>query len=137
MAYSESTVSDALALLVANRGNVKATALRLGVSRSTLVTWRDTAANPTTERESAVAEKTTHKKTLLADRLEALAHSLIDDLGDEARRIGNVSQVAVALGIAIDKARLLRGESTAITETRTVDDRRADILGKLRRVSAN
>lgn len=69
------------------------------------------------------------KREDLADRLEDLAHKLLDKaegkIGD-----ANLSNVTVALGISIDKMRLLREQPTSITAAMT-DDERADRVATL------
>ncbi|MEM8599296.1 MAG: transposase [Bacteroidota bacterium] len=128
--YSDAQRAEALAALEANDGNVAATSRQTGISTSTLRGWRDAPDR------AAPTELRAEKKAGLADRLEALAHDLIDDLAKPERRRGNVKDVATAIGIAVDKARLLRGESTEITETRSVEHIRDDIQRKLARLAA-
>jgi hypothetical protein len=74
------------------------------------------------------------KKEGLSERLEALAHLGIDALTPERLATAPVRDVATAVGIAIDKARLLRGEPTAINENRQ-EDVRARILHRLDRLA--
>ena len=115
--YTDEQRAEALAALDANGGNVSGTADDLGIPRGTLRRW-DKA------RENAAPAQLRHeKRDDLADRMEALAHTLLDDVLDSenaaARRIGKINEVSTAIAIAIDKARLLRGEATNITENRT------------------
>ncbi len=44
--YTEQQKAEALAALIENGGNVKATARQLGINRITLTTWRDKAHSP-------------------------------------------------------------------------------------------
>lgn len=114
--YSDEQKAEALAALAANDGNVSKTAQQLGIGRTTLQQWK-------TRGVPEVVTQLSHEKSGdLADRMEALAHALLGDLEDPARRIGKVNEVTTSIGIAIDKARLLRGESTSISEQR--QDRR-------------
>lgn len=109
--YSDEERAQALAALAANGGNVCRTARDLGMSLHTLRAWASGRRHP------EAAQMSQAKKAPLADRLEELAGKLVDAV---ALKIdgANLSQLAVAMGIAIDKARLLRGEPTAINEER-------------------
>ncbi|MEM8558373.1 MAG: hypothetical protein AAGG50_11175 [Bacteroidota bacterium] len=133
--YSDEQRAEALAALDANRdqngeGGYTATSRQTGIPRGTIRRWDE-------DRDRAAPAQLRHeKKAGLADRLEALAHDLINDLAKPERRVGNVKDVATAIGIAVDKARLLRGESTEITETRSVEHIRTDIQRKLARIAA-
>jgi len=107
--YSDTTKAVALATLDACRGNLKQAAAKAGVPIVTLLQWRDgQAINPD------VSQLRIEKSDELADRLEDLAHRLIDavpgKLGEAPLR-----EVALSLGIAIDKMQVLRGQPDAIT----------------------
>jgi transposase-like protein len=122
--YSDSQKAEALAAVDANGGNVSATAAALGIPQKTLDCWfRKRGVNP------EVAQMRLGKKEDLADRLEDLAHKLLDSA---TAKIGdaNLSNVTVALGISIDKMRLLREQPTSITAALT-DDERADRVAAL------
>lgn len=68
-------------------------------------------------------------KAKLADRLEHIAHLLVDGLDNpEKIAAAPLSQIATTLNLVIDKVRLLRGQTTAINEHR--DDARLDEFRK-------
>jgi transposase-like protein len=109
--YTDDHKATALAALTANGGNLKRTAQQLGIPRTTLAGW----ANG--HHVSAEVAKTRHQKErCMAEKLEELAHKVVD-LMPSKLEAATLSQCAVALGIIIDKMRLLREESTAINET--------------------
>jgi transposase-like protein len=122
--YSDSLKAESLAALDANGGNVRATAATLGIPHKTLDDW----ANERGVNEE-VAELRTGKREDLADRLEALAHTLLDSVAGKIHD-ANLSNVSVSMGIAIDKMRLLREQPTSITAALT-DDERADRVAAL------
>src|SRR5262245_27687368 len=106
--YSDHEKAEALAMLAANAGNVARTARQVHVPRQTLQEWAaGRGLSP------AVPELRHEKKAALADRLEDLAHRLLDLMPD---KIGaaNLQHCAVALGIAIDKLLRLRGQPAGI-----------------------
>jgi hypothetical protein len=116
--YSDHQRAEALAVLDANGGALRQTSRDTGIPTSTLKLWRDEGVHPD------CAELCTEKKQSLADRLEALAHTLIDALPGKVTD-ASLQQAATSLGIAVDKMRLLRGEPTSIQESRqelTEDD---------------
>jgi transposase-like protein len=107
--YTDDERSDALAALAANGGNVEKTAEQVGVPAATLGHW---AAG---RRHPEALHMAGEKKEALADRLEALANQLVDDMGLPAKRkAANLRQLAVAFGVCIDKMRLLREQPTLI-----------------------
>lgn len=107
--YSDSERATALAALDANGGNVAATARTLQIPRSTLQEWANGRVN------SEVTELRQEKKRDLAERLEDIAHELVDALPDKIGR-ANLQQTATTLGIVIDKMQLLKGEPTNIQQ---------------------
>jgi hypothetical protein len=112
--YTDTQRSDALAALAANNGNVTRTARQLAIPAKTIENWAKGQLHP------EVAEISVEKRRPLADRLEAVSHLLLDELSrPEKLSAANVQQIAVALGIGIDKARLLREQPTAITESQS------------------
>ncbi len=102
--YSDADKATALVALDANDGNVKRTAIQLGIPHKTLDDWaKGRNQNP------AVAELHTRKKGSLADKFENLAHLIVDAMPSKIDR-ATLSQCAVSSGIATDKAIRLRGE---------------------------
>src|SRR5690625_3701249 len=123
--YTDADRASALAALDANEGNLSKTSRNLGIAVSTLQRWiKDRAADLSDLRKE--------KKADLADKLEHVAHKLVDAMPEKLSE-ATLQQVATSLGITIDKLRLLREESTAIEEVRTSDakQRLVDRLKKL------
>lgn len=111
MAHSDNRKAEALAALDANGGNVARTARQLGIPRKTLSEW---AAGRGVAED--VAEIRQQKTEALADRLETIAHSLLDSFKDKLPD-ASLKDAATAFGIAVDKMRLLREEPTSIQKT--------------------
>jgi hypothetical protein len=129
--YTPEEVAAALAVLAACDGNVSRAAAETGVPRITLLGWakRQQEARPVAAGGEGVEQYSTAKKRgpapavpvsaaaieqargTLADKLEALAHQLADALPAKIAA-APLSQCAVSLGIAIEKMRLLREQST-------------------------
>src|SRR5262245_39693868 len=105
--YSNDDRAMALAALDANSGNLARTARETGVPRMTLREWARgrVGAGVTTARQE--------KRSSLADELEAIAWRLIESAPAKINS-ANLSQTMTALGIAIDKMRLLRSQATVI-----------------------
>lgn len=108
--YSDEERADALVTLDACGGNLTKAAKMAGVPVMTLAHWRDGAVS------DGVTELRSVKREALADRLDSLAHQLLDALPD---KIGEASlkDTAVSLGVAVDKALVLRGEANSISKT--------------------
>ncbi len=109
--YSEDDKATALACLCANRGNQKKTARQCQIPRATLQKWIQGKGV-----SAGAAAKVAHKKGELADKLEALAHRLLDAMPDKIEA-ASLQSLTVALDVAIDKMRLLRGEATVTVNT--------------------
>ena len=115
--YSDEEKATVLATLDANEGNVALTARQLGMPDSTLRGW---AKGRGTHEE--IAELRDQKKGELSERLEAIAHQLVDALPgkiDEA----SLQQTATSLGITIDKMQLLKQKPTGILDVNVNDAR--------------
>jgi transposase-like protein len=106
--YSDEFRANALAALAANGGNTERTAKQLGVPESTLRAWKAGDRHPEAAKE---CEK---KKGPMADTLEAVAWQLLDALPAKIPD-ASLKETATAMGIAIDKARVLRGLPTDYT----------------------
>jgi transposase-like protein len=114
--YSDEEKGTALAALDANGGNVERTAQQIGIPRKTLAGWAvSRGAGP------AVADLRQRKRGPMADALVAVAWRLLDAIPQKIKK-APLNQTAVALGIALDKARLLRGEPTSITSGEVTHD---------------
>lgn len=108
--YSEDDRAVALAAYAANESNLDRTAKFTGIPRNTIRNWVNGGAiNADTIQLSTV------KKGLLADRLETVAHLLVDCIPDKIAE-ASLQMVATSLGIAVDKMQLLRNKPTTITD---------------------
>ena len=116
--YSDADKATALAALDANGGNVSLTAKQTGVPRKTLEDW-----SKGRKVVDDVAEMRHLKKGELADRLEEVAHALIENIHiratNEFSPLVPLKDYATAFGIIIDKRQLLKGKPTSIYENLT------------------
>ena len=131
--YSDSDKAAALAALDANDGNVNRTAKQVRVPRKTLAMW---ASNR--HLSADVADIRQEKRKELSERLEDLAHTLVDILPDKLPA-ASVRDLAGALIVAVDKMQLLKGAPTAISKDvseRTNEERAARILELVRPAKA-
>lgn len=138
MAYSEDQVAEALAVLATSETMTAAQRVLKGrwgkaPHHATLARWQDQASkNP--ERDGSIAEKARDKKAELADAFERLARRILGRVTDDKIDQALLHQMTTAAGTAIDKMRLLREESTAITETRNHEEHRDIIAERLARL---
>jgi transposase-like protein len=114
-AYSDDDKANALAALAANGGNVAKTARQLKLPRVTLLRWSAGQVHP------EVSNLGHQKRKALDRKLEDLAHRLVDALPGKIDR-ATLAQAAVALGIAIEKMRLLREQATDINADANLSD---------------
>lgn len=110
--YSDDERAQALAALAANGGNVSGTARSLGVPTDTLRHWAKGKRHP------EAAKMAEEKKAPLADLFELFVSRVLSLTTDADIQGATLRDRFTAAGIAIDKARLLRGEPTAISEER-------------------
>ena len=104
--YSDQERAEAMLVLTANGGNLSATALDTGIPYHTLRHW---AAG---DRHPEAIQMAKEKMQPLADRLDEIASLLAEGMDDpEKIRKAPLNQIAVALGILIDKVQILRGPS--------------------------
>jgi transposase-like protein len=123
--YSDEQKAEALAGLDANAGNVARTARQLSLPRKTLDQWAKGRVHPD------VANLRQGKKEALADRLEALALRLADAMPGKIAG-ASLIQLAVAVGIVIDKMLLLRATASHVGGTEALTDQeRLDRLREL------
>jgi len=122
--YSDEEKGNALAALAANGGNALLTSQQTGVPRTTLQKWADGAVHP------CVPEMGQQKRQELADRLEGLAHRLVDAIPGKIAD-SDLKQLSVSLGIAVDKMRLLREQPTSIEGHDLSDDEKLAMLRQL------
>lgn len=105
--YSDEERANALATLKANGGKVSLTARQLGIPEVTLRQWASGLRHPEAMQMSE------SKSALLADHLEEVAFKLVKAMPKKIEKAG-LQQVAVSLGISVEKVKLLRGEPTEI-----------------------
>ncbi len=122
--YTDEERSNALAALAANGGNIKQTAAQLNIPRKTLENWSRGKLHPD------VADNGHKKRGPMADALEEVAWKLIDAIPPKIRK-APLNQTAVALGISIEKMRLLREQATAISGKEMTDEQRAARIEQL------
>jgi transposase-like protein len=118
--YTDEERATALAALVADGGNVKLTAAKLGIPRMTLASW----ANG--DRHPEATQMCHEKKGELADAFEGIAWRLLDAMPAKIAE-APLQAVATAAGICVDKMLLLRGEPTVIADNMTDEERDAQI----------
>lgn len=126
MAHSDAQKAEALAALAANAGNVARTARQTGIPATTLTKW-----SKGQNINGDVTEKGEEKRQGLADRLEALAHQIVDAL-PEKFDAASAQQLATTLGITVDKMQILRGKPSQINQDTLADpDRRRERIAEL------
>lgn len=131
--YTPEEIAAGLAALQANGGNIKRTARELSMPEATLRKWHNTikieqpppvSAQPECATECAVGKK--ELTGILAGQaignlpvlLESVAWKLsrmLPKAAKIARDKGQVSQIATAAAIAVDKALLIKGQPNSIT----------------------
>jgi hypothetical protein len=107
--YSDEERANALAALAANGGNVNQTARQLNIPEPTVRHWANGNVHPDVVKDHE------EKKESMAVALDRVAQQLLDAIPGKIDK-ANLSHTATAMGIAIDKARLLRGEPTSISK---------------------
>jgi hypothetical protein len=113
--YSDQERAEAMLVLAANGGNLSATAIDTGIPYHTLRHW---AAG---DRHPEAVQMAWEKMPPLADRLEEVVSLLAEGMDDPLKfRKAPLNQIAVALGILIDKVHLLRGQSVGSATTGVV-----------------
>jgi transposase-like protein len=118
--YTDDERATALAALAANGGNVARTAAQLGIPEKTLEHWSKG------DRHPEAAKMGDQKRGPMADALLEVAWKLLDSIPAKIRQ-APLNQTATAMGIALDKARLLRGEPTSITSAEMSHDHSLDL----------
>jgi len=105
--YSDRERCDALIAVAANHGDVRRTAKELGIPYWTLMNWYRGTRHP---EARALAEEAS---SMLADRLEEMAHLVLDELPDKVPE-ASVDHLNKLLANVVEKMRLLREQPTAI-----------------------
>ena len=127
--YSDEFKAEAVALAEA-LGDISRAAEELEMPYSTLYGWVRKGVGNT----GVPSDLQDEKRQAISDRLEGLIHKILDIAPDKADD-ADFKALLTALGIAVDKVQLLRGEATEITENRNIEHVRADIQRKLHRVA--
>ncbi len=109
----------------AHGGNAKLTAQQTGVPRATLQRWASGEGV-----HSCVPDIGHQKREDLADRLEDLAHRLMDAVPGKVAQ-ADLKGLGVCLGIAVDKMRLRREQPTSIEGHDLSDEQRHARLREL------
>lgn len=122
--YTDVEKAEALLAVDANGGNVSLTARQLGIPGRTLATWVKGRVHP------EIVKSCEAKRAPLADRLEELAHKLIDAIPGKIEK-AKMQEVSVSAGIALDKMRLLRDQPTGIFADGLSDEERAARLASI------
>jgi len=117
MAYTEQQRADALITLETNRGNIKKTAIQLGIGEATLHRWIDeNSENGDIKSDIAVATKerlpATREDFII--RLTRLRDLHLEHLENNYQDL-TARETVVSLGILIDKVELLEGNATSRT----------------------
>lgn len=108
--YDDETRAEAVTVLTAagypdRKGALTQTSNQLGIPMETLRRWFYATSNPPPPK---IVSK---KKAELADRLEEVAHQLLDAMPGKIEG-ASLQQIATAFGIAVDKRQLLTGDAT-------------------------
>ena len=121
--YTDSERATALATLAANGGNLARTAAETGVPAATLAQWRNAQATaaqtPKKADPATLAALVEVVKLELDAKLERNAHFFAEAMGlPEKIAEATLAQLATALGVTIEKMRLLREQATSINANR-------------------
>jgi hypothetical protein len=108
--YSDEEKAAALVALAANGGDVSRTARQIGIPINTIANWSKGMVHP------AVTKIGEEKKPLLADLFESFVGRVLALTTDADIQGSTLKDRFTAAGIAIDKARLLRGEPGAASD---------------------
>jgi len=118
--YSDEDKVRALAMLAANGNNLKATALQLGIPRTTLIDWSHGR-----KIQPAVIVEAEQQKKSLAEMFDEVATkalgSAVDRLDAEAKTMPIKELIDISKK-AVETSRLLKGEPTQIQEQGSTSD---------------
>ena len=106
--YSAARKAEVLALIEAEGGNVQQVARDTGIPHQTIRYWLTD--------ESRYSEFKNVKRVELTEKLDFTANLLVDSITPEKIADANLSQIATAAGIMVDKSQLLKGLPTNISE---------------------
>lgn len=110
--YTEEEKAAALAALDANGGNLLRTARELNIPESTLRQWRNGEGI-----NQSVSKLREQKSAELAAKMGEIIGQILDVLPGKLEK-ASARDLAVSLGILIDKKQLLEGQPTQITQDR-------------------
>lgn len=122
--YTNNERATAVAAVSANNGSVNETARKLGIPETSLRQWCSGQRHPELQPLSE------QKKLELADQFGQLAELLLGVVRKKADQL-DAKSAAIAAAVCIDKALLLQGQATSISESRTTTEA-ADRLALLR-----
>jgi transposase-like protein len=112
--YSDREKAAALAALAANAGHLRRTSVQMGLPASTLSQWAHG------QGVEGAQELLPEAREDLAEMFEQVAREAVGLLRGEKLSSASAQQLATVAGIAVDKARLLRGEPTHIAHREEV-----------------
>lgn len=117
LTYSEEFVANALEKLKENGGNVKRTAIEVGVYPITLWRWAEDAGvkRSAVEAQKEHTRKMAFKKVQLADAFERIALKFLKAVTPDKIRITSALELTRAAAICAEKMQLLKGQATSIT----------------------
>jgi transposase-like protein len=124
--YPDETKAAVLAFIDVTDSTIKGAAETFGIPERTVNEWfngRNVNEGVAKTREIKTAE--------LIAALDQRIEQMVQALTPEKMADATVSQLTTGIGTLIDKTRLIRGESTEITEHREVDHLRDSIQRKL------
>jgi transposase-like protein len=112
--YSDNEKATILAAFAASGNNYSQTSKVFKVSINTIRDWVNKKCGVNEDIQTSVEQK----KSEIADRLEDFVRLALDDVIGKIRdgRGGAPGSLMLAVGIALDKMQLLRGEATDRTE---------------------
>ncbi len=117
--YTDTEKAQALAAFTATGNNASRASKVTGIPRKTIAQWA-AGTHGVKSIENLPALRKDAELTL-ADKFDAVAHSLVDAMPSKIDG-ASLQQTAVSAGIAVDKAALLRGNPTVITQ-QTLSDK--------------
>ena len=103
--YSDNERATTLAVLDTNGGNLSKTSREAGVPIKTIANWRDGRVHPDVERIRI------GKREEIASKIESKAIDMLGGVTQAKIKKAGVKDLMTAVGIAVDKSLLLRGEA--------------------------
>lgn len=122
--YSDEERANALAALAANGNNLTRTSQQLGIPIKTLSNWLHGTRHP------EAVQQGNQKKGPLADAIEEVVYQLVGMMPEKAKS-ADLKDIAVAVGVGVDKIRLLRDQPTSIAGRELSDAERSERFSAL------